>query len=571
MATIKGQIRRSQLVTTYGIGSVVPIGEEAFMVTDLSRWNIGDPDLHEPRLERELRVDGFIQPPSSDEKPDVPVVRFPQFQSCPSCRRLARHREFAHFDVNECPDCSVLLVPSRFVVACERGHIDDFPYMRWVHEGPIPEGEHDLRLESRGTTASLAGIVVTCSCGAERTMADAFDRSALRHVTSCTGRRPWIGREAQESCAEVPRTLQRGASSVWYAHTRSALSIPPWSKAASRVLDPYWNLLRNAPPDAVRPMLEGVRAPEKTGVTIDELLEVADARRAEERGEAGAIGDLKHDEYDALVRGQVEARADVDFATRPGEIPPRLAALIHQLQLVTRLREVRALCGFSRILPPRAVGSASSNVVPVGGDERVLPGIEVTGEGLFLRLDEAEVADWATKPAVRDRAERIAVRDRERHAQWGVEPPREITPRFLLLHAFAHAVISQLALNAGYPIGSLRERLYAHEGACGLLVYTATTDSAGSLGGLVSQGEAGAFEELVLDAIRRASWCSSDPVCIESDVQGVDSLNLAACHSCSLLPETSCEEMNAFLDRALLVGTPDDPEIGFFSPLLGGT
>jgi hypothetical protein len=133
-----------------------------------------------------------------------------------------------------------------------------------------------------------------------------------------------------------------------------------------------------------------------------------------------------------------------------------------------------------------------------------------------------------------------------------------------LLHVLAHALINQLALDAGYPAGSLRERLYHEDGACGLLIYTATTDSAGSLGGLVSHGDSARFGPLLSGAVRRASWCSADPVCIESEAAGAESLNLAACHSCMLLPETSCEEMNSFLDRALLVGLPDDPSVGYF-------
>ena len=44
---------------------------------------------------------------------------------------------------------------------------------------------------------------------------------------------------------------------------------------------------------------------------------------------------------------------------------------------------------------------------------------------------------------------------------------------------------------------------------------------------------------------------------------GVDGLNRAACHACCLLPEVSCEEMNLILDRALLVGTPQQPQLGF--------
>lgn len=567
MPTIKGAIRRSQLVTTFGVGAVIPVGEEAFMVADLSRWSLREADLHEPRLARELRVDGFVQPPASEDRPDVPVVRFPSWQSCPSCRRLASHRDFTHHDFADCPDCSQPLIPSRFVVACEKGHIDDFPYLRWVHRGTVPEGTHELQLDSRGTTASLAGVLVRCSCGAERTMEDAFDRYALRDVTRCTGRRPWLGGPLQD-CDQIPRTLQRGASSVWFGHTRSALSIPPWSAAASRALDGHWAALRHAPDDALAPMLKGMRVPEKTSLGLDELVEVATARRARERGEAAGETSLREEEYTALVRGQLEALEDIDFSTAPGEITPRLEGLLCQLQIVTRLREVRALCGFSRILPPRAIEGEASNLVEIVGDDRVLPAIEVTGEGLFIRLSDDAVSAWAERDEVHRRTARIEAQDVKRHEQWSVKPLRATTPKLLLLHAFSHALINQLALDAGYPVGSLRERLYGEGTMCGLLIYTATTDSAGSLGGLISQGETGLFELLVIDAIRRCSWCSADPVCIESDSQGVDSLNLAACHSCTLLPETSCEELNTFLDRAMLVGTPEHPEVGFFASLL---
>ena len=103
---------------------------------------------------------------------------------------------------------------------------------------------------------------------------------------------------------------------------------------------------------------------------------------------------------------------------------------------------------------------------------------------------------------------------------------------------------------------------------CGLLIYTATSDSAGSLGGVVAQADPRALEDAVGEAVQTASWCSSDPLCAEADAAGVDSLNLAACHACVLLPEVSCEEMNLFLDRALLVGTTEEPEVGFFRELV---
>lgn len=569
MPKIKGHIRRSQLITTYGVASVIPVGDEAFMVAALNRWDVGAADLHEPRLQRELRVNGFVQPPAGgEERPDVPVVRFPTFQSCPVCRRLARHKDFTHFDLNDCPDCSQPLVPSRFVVACERGHIDDFPYDRWVHFGrQKSDGQHNLTISTTGATASLAGVVITCTCGAERTMEDAFDRFALQDVTSCRGRHPWLRFEG-EPCDALPRTLQRGASSVWFGDTRSALSIPPWSESASRALDSHWPTLRHLPMQAMPPVIESMKLAEKTGFTKEELLKIAEARKQRETGETSGSTSMRGEEYDALVRGRKETTRDQDFATRAAVVPDSLTPFIAQVQLVTRLREVRVLRGFSRIYPPRGVDGEQSNVVSIY-DENVdwLPGIEVKGEGVFIRLADDAVKQWSEQPAVERRVAQLREQDRKRHEAWGVTPTRPVTPRFLLAHVFAHSLINRLALDAGYPAASLRERLFIDGDACALLVYTATTDSAGSLGGIISQATGPALETLVRGAIAGYRWCSADPVCIESQASGAEALNLAACHSCALLPETSCEEMNSFLDRALLVGLPDDKAVGFFGTM----
>ena len=89
-----------------------------------------------------------------------------------------------------------------------------------------------------------------------------------------------------------------------------------------------------------------------------------------------------------------------------------------------------------------------------------------------------------------------------------------------------------------------------------------------SLGGLIAQGVTDRLDQALTAAIDRAAWCSADPVCMEAEGQGVDALNLAACHACALLPETSCEEMNILLDRGLLIGVPDDRDTGFFASLL---
>ncbi len=99
----------------------------------------------------------------------------------------------------------------------------------------------------------------------------------------------------------------------------------------------------------------------------------------------------------------------------------------------------------------------------------------------------------------------------------------------------------------------------------GVLIYTAAGDCEGTMGGLVQQGKPSRFEPLLVGALEDSLWCSSDPLCVESHGQGIDSLNRAACHACCLLPETSCEEGNRLLDRVALVGKPEDRGLGLFS------
>jgi hypothetical protein len=568
MPAIKGSVRRSQIVTTYGVGAIVALGDESFMVAGIDRWPVREPNLREARLEAELGTHGFVIPPASEDGgADIPVIRFPRWHSCPKCRRLDDHRRLASFDSNKCGECNRPLVPSRFVAACARGHITDFPYIRWVHRGAPARGrDHELRIETMGSTASLRDIKISCACGAARTMDKAFDRFALRDVTKCFGDRPWLGSQ-QEPCDEPVRTLQRGASNVWFGSHRSVISIPPWSDSAFQLLDKHWDVLRALPRSALETAIDALHLTAGTSFTTQDLVEAVAERKRRQEGATGPSSEeaIRRDEHRALMAGQREEPGS-QFAAREVSTSPLLQSLVEKVMLVTRLREVRALQGFTRILPH---GGGADALSPLhASDPRWRPAIEVKGEGIFIALDRDAVAAWEKKRAVRDRAAVVDGRYRSRAERWHVEPDRTVTPRFLLVHTLAHALIDQFALDAGYPAASLRERLYADDETASLLVYTATSDSAGSLGGLIAQGETERLEHALAAASERSAWCSADPVCIEAEGQGVDALNLAACHACALLPETSCEEKNVLLDRGLLVGVPGDRDLGFFSGLL---
>jgi hypothetical protein len=551
-------------VTTYGVGAVIAIEDESYMVAGLDRWDANDQELwiHEPRLENQCKVRHFVLPAASgDEKNnDIPVLRFPRWYSCPNCGELDQHRHLTTApDKNECADCGTSLVPSRFVMVCEGGHIDEFPYKAWVHgRGPASDGQHDLRITTLGLTASLRDIVIKCSCGEKRSMEGAFRRNALRDVTFCTANQPWLSRRDPDGCSRLPRVLQRGASNVWFSVMESAISIPPWSEDVFKALNRYWEAIRHVPDASLAGVLSGMGLDQISGYSIEELVEAARERRDAENSTGDVDGDvIKEQEHAALTRGKAQRSAKQDFVCVPADdLTTSVSGAFSSVMVVKRLREVRVLSSFTRVREPEAA-DLEERLSPLATEQLPwLPAIEVAGEGIFLELAAEPLATWERQSTLQQRTEVLRENARNRERDKAPLLSSRIRPRLLLTHTLAHLLINQWSLECGYPAASLRERLYVNDDHAALLIYTATSDSAGSLGGLISQASRDRLEPSLRSALASAAWCSSDPLCIESDPGGTDALNLAACHCCALLPETSCEEMNLLLDRATLVGIP---------------
>ncbi|WP_077801020.1 DUF1998 domain-containing protein [Streptomyces sp. JHA26] len=593
----RGTVRRAQAISTYGVGSLIAVDHESFVVSGLDEadhsWRKDEsPVVHERRLARLLDVDCFRLPPASDDtsKDGLRVRRFPLMHSCPECNELQPHRDFSPpAGRSVCGTCEVDLVPSRFVVACEAGHLDEFPYWQWVHRSPDRDSTRigacggKLRMRTTGRTSSLRSIVISCTCGQvpEVSMEGSFRRNALKDLRlTCRGARPWLGSSATDpaGCGLPLRTLQRGSSSVWQPVLKSALSIPPWSSSRTDPLAGHWGKLRKYEDRAqVAVYLDAVFDGEWP-ISLDEVMSLLDAEREEdpqddkEHSFDHRYRALRNKEYERLRSGNDESEHSQDeqfVCENPLGDPSVLQPLgITGPMLVKKLREVRALKGFTRLVD--AESTTDPKEMPLSQNPlRWLPAMEVQGEGVFLRLDETRLDAWEKAKAVAARVERMRAAHQRVLEQRADDPSRAAqspaTPRMVLLHTLAHVLINEWSLEAGYPSASLRERLYAADDMAGVLVYTATSDSAGSLGGLVAQGEPELLDRTVRSAIRRAEWCSSDPLCMEAEVAGSAGTNLAACHACVMLPETSCEHNNILLDRALLVGTPEEPALGFFA------
>jgi hypothetical protein len=580
-----GELRRSQLITTYGCGAIASLPRESVVIAGTDFWKNADCDsyhLHEENLQSYLGVKYFVSPPGNDEYSEniknlgVPAFRFPKWMFCPKCRRLALFTAF-NFATNSHPRCSRCgkpLIPSRFVVACKNGHLDDFPYMWWVHRGQECQGPRapELEISMSSRSSGLDSIIITCrSCGKKRSMMGSVGGKGLEEF-SCTGHRPWLNDTDPVPCTEKVHALLRGATNLHFSVNASALSIPPWSRQIQYELGKKWNTLKMFVKNDKRTfmaLVKGWNLPEKCGCTVEELWKQAIYKY--ERGEASGPKtwqEIMEGEYRAFLQGSEDEEGQ--FKTKTVQVPSLLEDYIDQVVLAVRLREVMALLGFKRIDPEYDIDDPTT-YNPVSRERKDwLPAVELKGEGVFIKLKEDRLVEWENRPAV---IERYSSSNLTGHylARKGCS----FSPRYVLLHTLAHLLIRQIIMDCGYSSASIKERIYCtffgedqHLDMAGILLYTAASDSEGSLGGLVREGLPERLENTFLRMLESASWCSEDPLCIQSQGQGMDALNLAACHACTLLPETSCEKRNCYLDRAALIGTLEDNSIGFFSELL---
>ena len=200
-----------------------------------------------------------------------------------------------------------------------------------------------------------------------------------------------------------------------------------------------------------------------------------------------------------------------------------------------------------------------------------LPAFENKGEGIFLQFKtKGDLRLAATNLKCR----RVSTKLGMGFAEWRKEhqgATREFPgAAYLMLHSFSHLLITALSLSCGYPASSIRERVYAIPNVgYGVLLYTGTSDAEGTLGGLVQVGRR--IHETVRAALDLGMLCSNDPVCAQHDPASRHErrfLHGAACHGCLLISETSCEQQNDFLDRALVVPTVQDPGGQFFSEIM---
>ena len=701
-------IRRTQAIAPFGPGAMVDFpGPVSLIHAGLDAWpfDATNPEHREfriddeKRLARRLGVDFFVQPPDF-RWPDrnggqqrnlnlmLPFLRFPLWHFCPRCGRMHKGR----YHDRDAPVCEGPIATGsdackkhprrktfqvRFVAACAKGHIQDFPWVEWVFEGKPAGWEPDgvdrcLRMTTMGS-ASLAGVFVQAEereengrhrVVARRSLAGAFttdaDPNGGTHVstalsqlgTNCTGINPVLAigtelRPAPGNCGEPLYAQLKSAANLYFPSVVSSIYIPDIDdKALSQdVLDllddrDIKNRLRagamdsdnglvslrsaaNAlatyhPESAVQPailaeaanrhLLHGILLEDrKTRTFLDQRIKTApdgllslEAVEAAVRSlnwsiDAAHLLDVLRSHFSGSRQSESQDSGDSDVeeasyrqqeyrvfscdlqvgypktdldirGADPAKYGPLVRDTFCRIALLHKLRETRAFEGFSRIYSTGLTRIEQRSLF-MEEPKHWLPAIVVRGEGIFLQFSEARLQQWIVQQGAElDKRLTLIQQNMEALASRRHQELRAITPRFVLLHTFAHLLINQLVQDCGYGSASLRERIYSAEGdspMAGILIYTAAGDSEGTMGGLVRMGQPDRLEEVIRRSLDKARWCSTDPVCIESKGQGPDNCNLAACHSCALLPETSCEEQNRLLDRGVVIGTIEKPGLGF--------
>ena len=568
-----GELRPNQIITSFGPGAVIDAVKDSVTVLDTNYWKETGPEIIDGRMASYLGVNKFYSIRTSEHSDDVPVVSFPHYHVCsnPKCGRLFDIRDNMNIDAYvkfgpKCPECHWDAYPSRFITVCENGHMDDFPWRWWVHRGDTTcKGK--LKVYSVGSSSTLSAIRVECSCGAKRSMAGALQKENFAGL-KCSGHHPFRPAAADEDCKKDVIPSQRGASNVYFSVVRSAITIPPWRSPLYALLEKHWANI-----DMMRPLGDVGLTPYYNLYFSSYSRKDFDEAVAKRAAGVKDFVEMKQGEYDAILHhaDPLFNTMKKDFDAEEDAVPDSLKKYFSRIIRVTRLREVKVLLGFTRGDASDPDSESQPNTVHLskGSDtaEPWLPAAETIGEGVFIEFNKDTLNKWLADSEVKAISKQYekCYRDFCNERNWIVNISKNAS--YVLMHTMAHLLIKQMAMFSGYSSTAIRERIYFSDKMNGFLLYTGSSDKEGSLGGLVELGNTDKLLLLLRDAFQEALLCTNDPECLNNLPNGTDA-NGAACHSCCMISETSCENGNRMLDRGLVVPITGRENQAYFRELV---
>lgn len=613
----ENNVRKSALMYNHGIGGLwTNNSDETFIIKapKLWKWDNGPRGIIvEENLRRYLNVKTILFPPGAKDK-QIPLIngsvaigRFPGWHRCKGwrtleggkkeqCGAMVRLEQEDYLPICSEKNCSgrsakvSTFSPVRFMVICSNNHLDDFPFDQWVHNDEKSKN-HKLRYLT-SSISGLAGILIKCeTCSSEGSSVQRSMRGALspesfsQREIKCTGRSPWLNNNKTAPCdCETLTGVQKSSSNLLFPIVRNSIYCPTNEKLPTWIKD--WidsdgrrttilNLLPRF--STSNPLLEVVKifganlGEEKLAEledNIDGISEYLNPKPSEDPFEQNGYQGIFQREYDRFLNFPESRKLDDFSITRHSslEYSGHLRSHLKSIGLLEKLRDTRVYAGFSRIHPSNEVNV--DTIRDCYGTDEVVGDI-VRGEGIFLEFDQNKLAQWAAKQEVQKRVNTLSDQKKQQLLNLQFIDSIFHAAKYLLLHSFSHALIGEIAIYSGYNTASIRERIYIGKDGhssemSGILIYTSDGDSEGSLGGLVRLGKPTVLEKIVDQALVRATWCSSDPLCSHSIPKGTNGSNLAACHHCLLLPETCCETRNEYLDREFLISL-NEPSLGYFT------
>ena len=587
-----GNLSQNQIITTFGPGSIIDAKEDSVMGLDINYWNNDGEEyrrIYFNKLASYLGVRYFLEPKQG--KDSFPVTIFPDWHVCSNIKcnlvfklseSVTGNPEIYDSKGPRCPDCGFRAYPSRFILFCENGHIDEFPYREYLHGGKT-QCEGKIRLRSASYTSSLSSLILFCddeNCKAKKNMGDALLKATFSNY-SCKGRHAHRPSSPNDKCSADLIPSLRGATNVYFSIVRSALEIPPWSDKLFQIvekmkveIDDYIEdkkieaELDDEVFDYAKAQMRGLKVAyrklEENLMTFEKFIEIY-KKIAEGASE---YSEIKESEYNSILNHKAISKNYSSFLASEEDLPDYLKIYFTRLIRIEKVREIMALKGFTRASFPDPDNDNFASVVNLAGkDTGWLPAVRTSGEGIFLELNKEEIKNWLSNfdskaiSNIYDNEYRKYVENKG----WEYRQNRDLV--YVLLHSLSHALIRELSLRSGYSTTELQERIYYSENMCGLLIYTASGDSEGTLGGLEEMGKTSNFQDVLINALKNALICSADPGCLKT-YPGNENLNGAACHACLMIPETACENGNRLLDRRTIVPTQGKNFKGYFEKLV---
>lgn len=555
------------------------------------------------RMPNDLRI---IQAP-------IPVRKFPSYYICPNCSALSKPHP-SDEDLAKCNNadkppwksspCSArrylkpILEPARFIGFCAKGHLQDVPWEKIMASAcdenctMIEEANPKIYLSDDGNGYGFASLNLTCGHCMKRKNLSGLndtnnDEKAIRDkddkkILLCSGSCPWTS-QPDEECGLPLEVEPRGASRIYLSDQITGLYIPEKENAKHKIHyeSEFIRILNKKGEEKSEELIH-------TLIEHNNLEEISGALSPDPKLTKGQIFNLIKEEnlrnIDLLQEDINEEEEEEDFFYKEyqtlksdfikeddlyesKEIPINQYNEISQKYFAS-MHEIKTLKTSTALLGFRRSGQGESVFRPARNEANFLSAFEVSGEGIFMSFDIRLIRRWLKDNPEFSKREKLL----KNHAEndFFNHSPKMSETGFVMLHTLSHVLMKQISIECGYGLNELQERIYfsSDKEMAGILIFTSSADSSGSLGGLVRMIRPEFFDGMFENAINNSLVCSNDPICEESEGQGSGGLCLAACHACAMVPDLACSTFpkNCFLDRTTLIGIRENAK-GFFADL----